>query len=143
MAESMKTYVPAVPPSQQANNDRRVPPPPEAAPPASVADATVQQPPITVIANVPARRDHEPTEYRHLEAGAQYLPAEKPRTFLEILPAQYETTRPPLIYRLSTVSEPSRPYGRIAQSRIYRAKAFSCLFFYKPISRCLVDWEDR
>lgn len=82
-------------------------------------------------------------EYRELEAGVQYVPAPKPPTLIEILPAEYQTTRPPLLYRLSTVLEPSQPEGRIAESRVYRARAFSCGLFYKPISRCLVDWEDK
>lgn len=82
-------------------------------------------------------------EYRELEPGVQYVPAPKPPTLVEILPAEYQTTRPPLLYRLATVSEPSRPDGRIAESRTYRAKAFSCGIFYKPISRCLVDWEEQ
>ncbi len=82
-------------------------------------------------------------EYRQIEEGVQYVPAAKPPTLIEILPAEYQTTRPPLLYRLSTVSEPSRTDGRIGESRTYRARAFSCGVFYKPISRCLVDWEDK
>ena len=82
-------------------------------------------------------------EYRQIDAGAQWVPAPKPPSLVEILPAEYETTRPPLIYRLSTVSEPGHAEGRIAQSRTYRAQAFSVGMFYKPISRCLVDWEDE
>jgi len=85
----------------------------------------------------------EPKEYAPLAEGAQYVEAAAPKTLVEILPAQYASTRPPLIYRLSKVSEPSRAEGRIAESRVYRAKAFSCGFFYKPISRCVVDWEDK
>jgi len=82
-------------------------------------------------------------QYQQLDEGVQYVPAPKPPTLLEILPEEYATTRPPLLYRLSTVSEPSRPEGRISESRTYRAKAFSCGLFYKPISRVMVDWEER
>ena len=82
-------------------------------------------------------------EYREVEEGAQWTPAPKPPTLTEILPAEYATTRPPLLYRLAKVSEPTKPDGRIAESKTYRAKAFSCGVFYKPISRILVDWEDR
>ena len=82
-------------------------------------------------------------EYKELTGGIQYVPAPQPPTLLEILPAQYSSTRPPLLYRLSRVSEPARPDGRIAQSRTYRAKAFSSGMFYKPVSRCIVEWEER
>ncbi|HEX6096548.1 MAG TPA: hypothetical protein VF432_09510 [Thermoanaerobaculia bacterium] len=82
-------------------------------------------------------------QYRELTAGAQYVPAPQPPTLLEILPEQYSSTRPPLLYRLAKASEPARPDGRIAQSRTYRAKAFSSGVFYKPVSRCLVEWEER
>lgn len=115
----MKTYTRKSPPSQNAAEENTPP---------------------SVSANVPQARGKE---YRQIEEGVQYVPAPKPPTLLEILPAEYQTTRPPLLYRLSTVSEPARPDGRIAESRTYRARAFSCGFFYKPISRCLVDWEDR
>jgi hypothetical protein len=82
-------------------------------------------------------------EYKELTGGVQYVPAPEPPTLLEILPAQYSSTRPPLLYRLAKVSEPARPDGRIAQSRTYRAKAFSTGVFYKPVTRCVVEWEER
>jgi hypothetical protein len=82
-------------------------------------------------------------QYRQIDEGAQWVPAPKPPSLVEILPEEYQTTRPPLIYRLSKVSEPGHPEGRIAESRVYRAKAFSVGMFYKPISRTLVDWEDE
>ena len=82
-------------------------------------------------------------EYKELTGGIQYLPAPEPPTLLEILPAQYSSTRPPLLYRLSKVSEPARPDGRIARSRTYRAQAFSSGVFYKPVSRCVVEWEEQ
>jgi hypothetical protein len=78
----------------------------------------------------------------YVHASAEQYAAESPLTFVEVLPPLYEDTRPPLIYRLAKVSEPSRGEGRIAESRVYRAKAFSCGSFYKLISRCVVDWED-
>lgn len=82
-------------------------------------------------------------EYKELEGGTQYVPAPKPPTLVEILPAQYSSTRPPLLYRKAKASEPARPDGRIAQSRTYRAKAFSAGVFYKPVTRLLVEWEER
>lgn len=82
-------------------------------------------------------------EYKELTGGIQYVPAPQPPTLLEILPAQYSSTRPPLLYRLAKVSEPARPDGRIAKSRTYRAQAFSAGVFYKPVSRCVVEWEER
>lgn len=136
MTQSIKTYVPAAPPSP-GKEEPAAPPQPEKALSAPVAETV---PP-------PARHVAEPAdavkEYREITEGAQYVPAPKPPTLLEILPAEYQTTNPPLIYRLSTVDDPSRPDGRIATSRTYRAKAFSCGFFYKPISRFLVEWDDK
>jgi hypothetical protein len=125
MAESMKTYVPAVPPR------RTQPGTPQGGEPQGVAPRPEETSPA------------EPREYRPIAEGTQYVPAAKPPTLVEILPAQYQSTRPPLIYRLAKVSEPGQSEGRIAESRTYRAKAFSCNFFYKPISRCLVEWEER
>lgn len=119
MAESMKTYLP-----------QPDPPGPEKASPAV---------PVETV----APKAEAAPEYREVTGGAQYVPAPPPPTLLEILPAQYSSTRPPLLYRLAKVSEPARPDGRIAQSRIYRAKAFSSGVFYKPVSRCLVEWEER
>lgn len=77
-----------------------------------------------------------------IDDASPYVPARKPPTLIELLPAEYQTTNPPLLYRMSTVSEASRPDGRIGESRTYRAHAFSCALFYKPISRCLVGWEE-
>jgi len=131
MAQPTKIYTPQPPPSQSKTGEG-APPTQEAAPP-TIAQAEDQA----------EMRADEVKEYRQLEGAAQYVPAPKPPTLIEILPAEYQTTRPPLLYRLSTVSEPSRPDGRIAESRTYRAKAFSCGVFYKPISRCLVEWEER
>lgn len=82
-------------------------------------------------------------EYREIAGGAQYVPAPKPPTLVELLPAEYQTTNPPLLYRMASVSDPTRPDGRIGESKVYRAHAFSCALFYKPISRCLVAWEER
>ncbi len=139
----MKTYVQAVP--SQDNPGQAVPSGPEEASPVPPVHAAVTQVSPSAGASGQAGYDPaaEPKEYRQLTDGAQYLPAEQPPTLLEILPAQYKATRPPVLYRLSKVSEPSRPEGRIAESRTYRAKAFSCGMFYKPVSRCLVDWEER
>lgn len=127
MAQSKKTYVPAVPAPSS--------PPPE--PPA----------PTTAVQQPAAQRVDEPGEavkgYRQTTESAQYVPAPPPAKLIEILPAEYQTTNPPLIYRLSKVDEPSRPEGRIAVSRTYRAKAFSCGVFYKPISRFLIEWKDE
>jgi hypothetical protein len=105
----------------------------------SPSPATVAEP-TPVAAPTPAPNAKQ---YQQLEEGTQWVPAPKPPTLLEILPAEYATTRPPLLYRLSSVSEPTLPDGRIGESRTYRAKAFSCGYFYKPISRCMVGWEDR
>lgn len=134
MAEPPKIYTPRPSPSPDSTG--------EGAPPVrETASASPEPAPINV--QPPAQGAGGAKEYRQLEPGQQYVPAPKPPTLIEILPAEYQTTRPPLIYRLSTVSDPSRPDGRIAESRTYRAKAFSCGFFYKPISRCLVEWEDE
>jgi hypothetical protein len=127
MAPSTKTYTRKPSPTQSTTG--------EGASPAQEKTSPAEGQAATPAAEV--------KEYRQIEGGAQYVPAPKPPTLIEILPAEYQTTRPPLLYRLSTVSEPSKPDGRIAQSRTYRAKAFSCGVFYKPISRCLVEWEDR
>ena len=129
MAQPPKTYTQQSPPSQ----DKTV----ESAPP---VQETTPQAQAESQAAMPASNVKG---YQQIEEGAQYVPAPKPPTLVEILPAEYQTTRPPLMYRLSTVSEPARPDGRIAESRTYRAKAFSCGVFYKPISRCLVEWEER
>ena len=118
MTASMKTYV------QQTDAH-----PEEAAPAVQVE---------RVAPGAPA----EP-EYKELTGGIQYVPAPEPPTLMEILPAQYSSTRPPLLYRLAKVSEPAQPDGRIAQSRTYRAKAFSAGMFYKPVTRCVVEWEER
>jgi hypothetical protein len=61
---------------------------------------------------------------------------------LEALPPRYTETRPPLMYRLIKEAAPTRSTARIAKSWVYRANAFSCTFFYKPISRTLIEWED-
>jgi hypothetical protein len=142
----MKTYTWKPSPSP-STADEGAPPPPEIPPPPAAAPVIVQatagadaSPQTEAQAPMPAVRVKE---YRPIDPGVQWVPAPKPPTLLEILPAEYETTRPPLLYRLSTVSEPGRPDGRIAESRTYRARAFSCGFFYKPISRCLVEWEER
>lgn len=147
MAQSTKIYTPKSPPSQSRTGEG-APPAPETTPPASNAASTIGQASADAGANAQAESQAATPAasvkgYREIEEGAQYVPAPKPPTLIEILPAEYQTTRPPLLYRLSTVSEPSQPDGRIAQSRTYRAKAFSCGVFYKPISRCLVEWEDR
>lgn len=137
MAQS-KTYVPAVPPPQNQTSAGTQPPP---GPPVQPI------PPDTSAAPAVPHHVDEPADamndYRQVTAGTQYVPAPKPPTLVEILPAEYQTTNPPLIYRLSTVDEPSRPEGRIAVSRTYRAKAFSCGIFYKPISRFLVEWKEQ
>jgi hypothetical protein len=133
----MKIYTPQSLPSQSTTGEG-APPAPETTPPVSQApSATAQAEGLTVM---PAAQSKE---YRQIAEAAQWVPAPKPPTLLEILPAEYETTRPPLLYRLSTVSEPGRPQGRIAESRTYRAKAFSCGMYYKAISRVLGDWEDK
>jgi len=64
----------------------------------------------------------------------------RPRMIRE-LPAKYVESRPSLIYYMVRESEPSQAVARIGQSRTYRAKAFSCGFFYKPVSRYLVEWR--
>jgi hypothetical protein len=61
---------------------------------------------------------------------------------IDALPPQYTEVKPPLMYRLVKAEESGRAFGRIAESRTYRAKAFSCGFFYKPLSRCFVEWEE-
>jgi hypothetical protein len=122
----MKIYVPADPPPESNEAGGAAPPAEESTPVPEQAAAAA-----------------EPVEYRQLSEGIQYVPAAEPPTLVEILPAQYQNTRPPLIYRLAKVSEPARPDGRIAESKTYHAKAFSCGFFYKPISRCLIEWEER
>lgn len=124
----MKIYVPADPTPQSTEAGEAPSPTTEETTPAPEAEAGAAA---------------EPVEYRQLTEGTQYVPAAEPPTLVEILPAQYQNTRPPLIYRLAKVSEPARPDGRIAESRTYHAKAFSCGFFYKPISRCLIEWEER
>lgn len=133
----MKIYTPQPLPSQSTTGESAPPaqktPPP--VPQATSATAQAEGPTV-----MPAAQSKE---YRQIDEGVQWVPAPKPPTLLEILPTEYETTRPPLLYRLSTVSEPGRPQGRIAESRTYRAKAFSCGMYYKPISRVLVDWEDK
>lgn len=147
MERSMKTYTRKSSPSQSTTGEGASPAQ-ETTSPASKAAPAIGQASADAGANAQAEGQAampaaEVKEYRQIEEGAQYVPAPKPPTLIEILPAEYQTTRPPLLYRLSTVSEPSRPDGRIGESRTYRAKAFSCGFFYKPISRVLVDWEDR
>jgi hypothetical protein len=133
MPQPTKTYTRKPSPSENKAG--------EGAPP--VQETTLPEPKAAPTIQQAERQAANVKEYRQVEEGTQYVPAPKPPTLIEILPAEYQTTRPPLLYRLATVSEPARPDGRIAQSQTYRAKAFSCGVFYKPISRLLVDWEDR
>jgi hypothetical protein len=143
MAQPPKTYTLKPSPSP-ASTGEGAPAAQETVTPSSDPAPTFVQPgasaPAGGQAATPAARSKE---YRQIEEATQYVPAPKPPTLLEILPAEYQTTHPPLIYRLSTVSDPARPDGRIAESRTYRAKTFSCGSFYKPISRTLVEWEDQ
>jgi hypothetical protein len=63
-----------------------------------------------------------------------------PRRLLEVLPAAFADTRPPLLYRMVKEAEQGHAPARIARSATYHANAFSCGFFYKAISRC-IQWE--
>lgn len=100
--------------------------------------------PVYVTAPAPSRYvTRNPAADEPVPAAESAAP-EPPRPRMqEVLPAQYLETRPPLMYRLVKESEATRTYARIAKSRIYRANAFSCTFFYKPISRCLIEWEEE
>jgi hypothetical protein len=63
---------------------------------------------------------------------AEYRPL-----MLDVLPETYVEARPPLIYRIVREAERSPAPARISKSLEYRAHAFSCAFYHKPISRCI------
>lgn len=93
---------------------------------------------LSATPEIPRPQDSALTE----ESTESALALEPPPRMLEVLPRKFMETRPPLMYRLINESDATKTYARIAKSRIYRANAFSCGFFYKPISRCLIEWED-
>lgn len=72
---------------------------------------------------------------RHYDAPDE---AELDRPFLEVLPADMvQGVNLPLTYRLASQAGYSGVTMRVAASAAARAKAYTCMPFYKPVSRCV------
>lgn len=135
MLKETSVYMPATPEQELTYVARTISPPPAGA---------FLEPASPSVAVQPASGTIEAIGEPNTSLVGEEIVLESliPSRMLEALPERYLETRPPLMYRLVKESKVTRSYSRIAQSRDYRAKAFSCALFYKPISRCLVEWEE-